>query len=98
MYRAKEQGRNNYQFYLPEMDKASRRLQLDARLRGALERNEFLLHYQPKAALPTASTNAFEPLLPCQDPHQGLVSPGQFIPILENTGLILPLAEWLLQP
>ena len=97
MYRAKEQGRNNYQFYLPEMDKASRRLQLDARLRGALERNEFLLHYQPKADLATGSINGFEALLRWQDPQQGLVSPGQFIPILEDTGLILPVGEWVLQ-
>jgi len=97
MYRAKEQGRNNYQFYLPEMDKASQRLQLDARLRGALERNEFLLHYQPKADLATGAISGFEALLRWQDPQQGLVSPAQFIPILEDTGLIIPVGEWVLQ-
>jgi diguanylate cyclase (GGDEF)-like protein/PAS domain S-box-containing protein len=97
MYRAKEQGRNNYQFYLPEMNKASQRLQLDARLRGALERNEFLLHYQPKADLATGSISGFEALLRWQDPQQGLVSPAQFIPILEDTGLIIPVGEWVLQ-
>src|SRR5258706_81974 len=97
MYRAKEQGRNNYQFYLPEMDKSSQRLQLDARLRGALKRGEFLLHYQPKADLASGSISGFEALLRWQDPQQGLVSPGQFIPILEDTGLIIPVGEWVLQ-
>jgi len=97
MYRAKEQGRNNYQFYLPEMDKSSQRLQLDARVRGALERNEFLLHYQPKADLATGSISGLEALLRWQDPQQGLVSPAQFIPILEDTGLIIPVGEWVLQ-
>ncbi|TMH81102.1 MAG: EAL domain-containing protein, partial [Betaproteobacteria bacterium] len=59
--------------------------------------NEFLLHYQPKADLATGSINGFEALLRWQDPQQGLVSPGQFIPILEDTGLILPVGEWVLQ-
>jgi EAL domain-containing protein (putative c-di-GMP-specific phosphodiesterase class I)/CheY-like chemotaxis protein len=97
MYQVKEQGRNNHQFYLPEMDKPSQRLRLDARLRRALERNEFLLHYQPKADLATGSISGFEALLRWQDPQQGLVSPGQFIPILEDTGLIIPVGEWVLQ-
>jgi EAL domain-containing protein (putative c-di-GMP-specific phosphodiesterase class I)/CheY-like chemotaxis protein len=79
------------------MDRASQRLQLDARLRGALERNEFLLHYQPKADLGTGSISGFEALLRWQDPQQGLVSPAQFIPILEDTGLIIPVGEWVLQ-
>ena len=97
MYQVKEQGRNSYQFYLPEMDKPSQRLQLDARLRGALERNEFLLHYQPKADLATGVISGFEALLRWRDPQQGLVSPAQFIPILEDTGLIIPVGEWVLQ-
>jgi diguanylate cyclase (GGDEF)-like protein/PAS domain S-box-containing protein len=98
MYVAKEQGRNNYQLYTPKMDeRASLRLQLDARLRGALERNEFLLHYQPKVNLATRAISGLEALLRWQDPQEGLISPARFVPILEDNGLIIPVGEWVLQ-
>jgi diguanylate cyclase (GGDEF)-like protein/PAS domain S-box-containing protein len=97
MYRAKEQGRNNYQFYLPQMnERLMQRLQLDAQLRGALERNEFLLHYQPKVSLRTGAITGFEALLRWQ-PGDLMVSPAEFIPILEDTGAIVPVGEWVLR-
>jgi diguanylate cyclase (GGDEF)-like protein/PAS domain S-box-containing protein len=98
MYSAKEQGRNNYQPYTPKMDeRASLRLQMDARLRGALERREFLLHYQPKVDLATGAISGSEALLRWQDPQEGLISPARFVPILEDNGLIIPVGEWVLQ-
>jgi diguanylate cyclase (GGDEF)-like protein/PAS domain S-box-containing protein len=97
MHRVKEKGRNNYQFYLPEMnERAVRRLQLESGLRGALERKEFLLHYQPKVELASGVISGFEALLRWQHPERGLVSPAQFIPILEDTGLMVPVGEWVM--
>ncbi|MGB7543756.1 MAG: diguanylate cyclase, partial [Burkholderiales bacterium] len=97
MHRVKEKGRNNYQFYLPEMnERAVRRLQLESGLRGAIERKEFLLHYQPKVELASGGISGFEALLRWQHPERGLVSPAQFIPILEDTGLIIPVGEWVM--
>ncbi len=98
MYRAKEQGRNSYQFYLPQMnDQAVERLQLQTQLRGALERGEFVLHYQPKANLASGAISGFEALLRWQHPVRGLVPPLQFISILEETGLIIPVGEWVVR-
>jgi len=98
MYRAKERGRNGYQFYLPEMNElALERLQLQTQLRGALERREFVLHYQPKACLASGRISGFEALLRWQHPERGLVPPQQFIGILEETGLILPVGEWVVR-
>ena len=97
MYRAKQQGRNGYQFYLPEMnERLMERLQLEAKLRGALERGEFRLHYQPKIGLDTGAISGFEALLRWQQGDR-LVSPADFIPILEDTGLIVPVGEWVVR-
>ncbi|SDE86422.1 diguanylate cyclase/phosphodiesterase [Massilia sp. PDC64] len=97
MYGAKNGGRNNYQFYLAEMhENATQRLQTETQLRQALERGEFLLHYQPKLDLATNTISGFEALLRWHHPQRGLVPPLEFIDILEDTGLILPVGEWVI--
>ncbi|MGI9024827.1 MAG: sensor domain-containing protein, partial [Burkholderiaceae bacterium] len=97
MYRAKESGRNSYQYYLAQMNRrAIERLKIETQLRGALQRNEFLLHYQPKVNLGTGEISGFEALLRWQHPERGLVAPADFISILEDTGLIIPVGEWVL--
>jgi diguanylate cyclase (GGDEF)-like protein/PAS domain S-box-containing protein len=96
MHLAKEQGRNAYRFFLPEMnERAVQRLQLETSLRGALERKELILHYQPKIDLKTGAISGLEALLRWRN-GQRLVSPLQFIPILEDTGLIGEVGEWVL--
>jgi len=98
MYHAKEQGRNNYQFYAQSMNAvALRRLILEGKLRRALEHDEFELHYQPKACLATGALTSLEALLRWRDPELGLVMPGDFIPIAEETGLIGRVGEWALR-
>ena len=97
MYRAKDQG-NSYRFYLPEMnERAAERLQLETELRGALARDEFLLHYQPKLNLASGAISGFEALLRWQHPQRGLVPAAEFIPILESSGLMLLVGEWIAQ-
>ncbi|HSN38765.1 MAG TPA: EAL domain-containing protein, partial [Burkholderiales bacterium] len=96
LHRAKDSGRNNFQFFTAEMnDKVLHRLSMDNSLRRALERGEFLLHYQPKVALDTGVTTGLEALLRWQHPELGLVPPGEFVPLLEETGLIIPVGEWI---
>jgi len=98
MYHAKESGRNNFQFFKPEMNRqAVERQSLEGSLRHALERCEFLLHYQPKVNLSTGQITGAEALIRWQHPDRGLVSPAQFVAIAEDCGLILPIGRWVLR-
>src|SRR5690606_8982423 len=94
MYRAKQSGRNGYQFYLPELQqRALARLQLENQLREALEREEYVLEYQPKVDLRTGRVSGLEALLRWRHPDGHLVAPREFISVLEDTGLIIPVGE-----
>ncbi len=98
MYEAKSKGRNNYQFYKKTLHEVScERLSLEADLRKALERDEFLLHYQPQLDIRTGRIIGAEALLRWINPSRGMVSPGDFIPLAEDSGLIIPLTEWVIQ-
>lgn len=98
MYRAKDLGKNNYQFYSDDMSaKIFERLTLENHLRHALERNEFIIHYQPQVNAKTENVTGVEALLRWQHPDLGLVSPNNFIPLLEETGLIEDVGSWVLE-
>jgi len=98
MYHAKESGRNNYKFFEQDMNaRAVQRQSIEAGLRRALERQEFVLHYQPKINLLSGTIVGIEALVRWQHPQRGLLEPAQFVPIAEDSGLILPIGRWVLR-
>ncbi len=98
MYRAKEQGRNTYRFFTEDMHRrAYERLLLENRLRGALKRGEFQLHYQPQIDVASGATVGIEALLRWNDEERGLVQPLEFIGVLEDTGMIVEVGHWVLE-
>jgi len=98
MYHAKEEGKNNFQFFMPAMNKqAHHRLLLENKLRNAIEQNHFKLFYQPQMDLKTGQIIGTEALIRWFDPEEGMISPAEFIPLAEDTGLIGQIGDWVIE-
>ena len=98
MYHAKENGKNQFQYYSHEINsKKSRRIEVINNLHQALESNSFILHYQPKMEIKSGTISGLEALLRWNHPEQGMILPDKFIPIAEDSGMIVPIGEWVLE-